>query len=406
MKISTYDLNIKFSQFFFFGLFLGYIVYNIFILFGLPSFLGGYFGGATLLGFIVFSLLLKSTLKNICKTSLFFSSLVIVSFLWVVIVTLASILGGSNSQARMQSYTLLITWLPLFCTGFYIVLAEKEKLKKISVFLLILFAFYAAYHVISTSTYMLPFTKGGDVEDKNFATYQGIARNLSVIGIFLTAYISDKLKNLACVLMVSILLFLVGARSEFYAYMLITLGYHALVAFKLKSSFLVILTFLVFSAGIAINYYEEIQSSRQFNISDLSQDASWALRNEMKEYAIEQIKKHPILGDFGGHGYFDDAQGNSIGSYSHNILSGYQNYGLLFFLSFGAMCYFSFFYSLKKLIQNPRDSDWVCAFLFTFLTAFLITFSKAIFWQVPYLAWGIFMGALYKDKFIKNKPRS
>jgi hypothetical protein len=406
MKISTYHLNIKFSQLFFFGLFLGYILYNIFILFGLPSFLGGYFGGATLLGFIVFSLLLKSTIKNICKTSLFFSSLVIVSFLWVIIVTLVSILDGSNSQARMQSYTLLITWLPLFCTGFYIVLAEKEKLKKISVFLLILFSFYAVYHVISTSTYMLPFTKGGDVDDENFATYQGIARNLTIIGVFLTAYISSKLKNLACVLMLSALLFLVGARSEFYAYMLITLGYHALVAFKLKSSFLVILTFIVFSAGIAINYYEELQSSRQFNISDLSQDASWALRNEMKEYAIEQIKTHPILGNFGGHGYFDDTQGNSIGSYSHNILSGYQNYGLLFFLSYGAMCFFSFFYSLRKLIQAPKDSDWVFAFLLTFLTAFLIIFSKSVFWQVPYLAWGVFMGVLYKDKFIKIKTRS
>lgn len=401
MKISLHEANVSFSKFFFVMLFWGYILYNFAILFGSPSFLGGYFGLATMLGAVVFSILAKPTIINSFKASLFFSILSLGALLCVIVVTATSYLGSNLSAARMQSLTLIVAWIALYCTGFYLVFSEKEKLRKLSIFLIYLFFGYAVYYVITNNAFMLPFVKGGEVDDENLASYQGIARNLLIIGILVIAYTTKRIPNLILAVVLSFILFLVGARSEFYAFILLVLSYHFLAAYKVKSSFTVITFFAVFSVGLFINYYEKIADSRQLNVAAISKDESWQMRQQMQDYAILQIKKNPILGDFGGHGYFSDATGQSVGTYSHNALSGYTNYGLLFFVLFIAMSYLSFIYSALQFIKNPQNEDWIFAFLFTFLMAFLVTFTKPVYWSVIYMAWGVFMGTLYK---IKAKP--
>lgn len=405
MKISLHEANVSFSKLFFVALFWGYILYNFAILFGMPSFLGGYFGLATALGAVVFSLLTKPTIVNSFKASLFFSVLSLGALLCVIVVTATSYLSSNLSAARMQSLTLIVAWIALYCAGFYLVFSEKEKIRKLSIFLIYLFFGYAIYYVITNNAFMLPFVKGGDVDDENLASYQGIARNLLIIGILVIAYTTKRSTNLILAVVLGFILFLVGARSEFYAFILLLLSYHFLSAYKVKSSFIVIVLFAVVSAGLFINYYEKIADSRQLNITSVSKDESWQLRQQMQDFSIQIIKDHPVFGQFGGHGYYGSASGNNIGAYSHNALSGYTNYGLLFFILFIAMCYLSFIYSTLKFINNPKDEDWAFAFLLTFLIAFCITFSKSVYWSPIYLAWGVFMGTIYKDKFIKNNPR-
>lgn len=402
MKISIHEANVSFSKFFFVVLFWGYILYNFAILFGAPSFLGGYFGLATVLGAVVFSVLAKPTIINSFRASYFFTFLSLGSLLWVIAVTAISYLDSNASAARAQSLTLIVAWIALYCTGFYIVFAEKEKLRKLSIFLIFLFLGYTIYYISTNVAFMLPFVKGGEVDDDNLASYQGIARNLLIAGILITAYTKKRIHNLVLAIIISFILFMVGARSEFYAFVLLLLSYHFLSAYKVKSSFIVIILFAVFSTGLFINYYEKISESRQLNITSVSKDESWQMRQQMQDFSLKVIKDHPIFGQFGGHGYFSDANGQNVGSYSHNILSGYANYGLIFFILFAAMCYLSFIYSTLQFIKNPKDEDWIFAFLFTFLVAFLITFSKPVFWSIIYMAWGVFIGVLYKKKYLTN----
>jgi len=402
MKISIHEANVSFSKFFFVVLFWGYILYNFAILFGAPSFLGGYFGLATALGAVVFSILAKPTIINSFRASYFFTFLSLGSLLWVIAITAISYLDSNASAARAQSLTLIVAWIALYCTGFYIVFAEKEKLRKLSIFLIFLFLGYTIYYISTNVAFMLPFVKGGEVDDDNLASYQGIARNLLIAGILITAYTKKRIHNLVLAIIISFILFMVGARSEFYAFILLVLSYHFLSAYKVKSGFIVIVLFAVVSAGLFINYYEKIADSRQLNITSVSKDESWQLRQQMQDFSIQIIKDHPVFGQFGGHGYYGSTNGNNIGAYSHNALSGYTNYGLLFFILFIAMCYLSFIYSTLKFIKNPKDEDWAFAFLFTLLIAFLITLAKPVYWSVIYMSWGVFMGVLYKKKYLIN----
>jgi hypothetical protein len=401
MKISVSDINIKFSYFFILYLFWGYIIYNFLILFGMPSILGGYFGLLTVIGSLGYSLFFTKNMKKVISASYFFSFISLSCFIWALFITLLYINQPERTGAIFQSLTLLVSWYALFFSGFFLPLINFQKFLSISKILLILFLGYTIFYIQTTNLFMLPFTQGGDIEDENLANYQGIARNLLVIGLILIAYTESRIKNLIWSIILAFLLFMIGARSEFYVFVLLIIAYHSIIAIKIKSSFIIIITIILFSLGAFINYYQEISESRQLNILDISHDASWSMRQEMKQFAILQIKESPIFGNFGGHTEFYGPAGNSVGAYAHNALSAYVNYGLVFFILFIAMCYLTFIFSMIQLVKHPKDKEWVLSFLLTFMVAFLVTFSKPVFWQIIYFSWGVFLGVLYKKKYIK-----
>jgi hypothetical protein len=367
----------------------------------MPSILGGYFGLLTVIGSLGYSLFFTKNMKKVISASYFFSFISLSCFIWALFITLLYINQPERTGAIFQSLTLLVSWYALFFSGFFLPLINFQKFLSISKILLILFLGYTIFYIQTTNLFMLPFTQGGDIEDENLANYQGIARNLLVIGLILIAYTESRIKNLIWSIILAFLLFMIGARSEFYVFVLLIIAYHSIIAIKIKSSFIIIITIILFSLGAFINYYQEISESRQLNILDISHDASWSMRQEMKQFAILQIKESPIFGNFGGHTEFYGPAGNSVGAYAHNALSAYVNYGLVFFILFIAMCYLTFIFSMIQLVKHPKDKEWVLSFLLTFMVAFLVTFSKPVFWQIIYFSWGVFLGVLYKKKYIK-----
>lgn len=396
-NINMFEYNKKISEISFFIIFWGYVIYNfILLLFKVPAFLGGYFGFISSLIFIFYFLSFRFVLKDILNSSRFFAFCSIFCFLFALVPTLVSLLYSDLYNASIQSFEMLIYWFSFFILGFYFPFVDKRKINKISVFLIYLFLIYSVYYIYSENKFMLPFGTG-DVDSENISGYQGISRSVFLVALLIISFSKRNYFLYINICVIAFLLFIIGSRSEFYAYILAVLVYHLVISIKIKSTFIMMCLIFCFFAFLFFANYEFISQSRQFNIFDLNSDDSWVLREQMKNFALTQLKNSPLFGQFGGHLEFYKGS-HYTGSYIHNLLSGYINYGLLFLILFSIMCYLSFFYSLKSMFKNLNDQDWVFAFLITFVVAFLVSTTKPVFWTVTYLSWGVFMGTLYKKR--------
>ncbi|MBF7071674.1 hypothetical protein [Aliarcobacter butzleri] len=91
-------------------------------------------------------------------------------------------------------------------------------------------------------------------------------------------------------------------------------------------------------------------------ISQISQDGSFNERLEQFKYGIEAIKNNWFFGQYAGQVIFHEGSKYSagLGSYMHNILSFYRQYGLVFFLIFSI--YYLYLY-LKIYLQFLKSDD-------------------------------------------------
>lgn len=116
---------------------------------------------------------------------------------------------------------------------------------------------------------------------------------------------------------------------------------------------------------------------------------------------MKDIYQNPILGNFGGH-----VRDGSVGEGAHNIYSAYSNYGLVFFILFISINLYIAIKSTAKVIKFPNNKEWGFVFLLSFSVVLLLFTGKSVFWIVPYLLWGVFLGIEYSEKNIYNITKS
>ncbi|WP_262933928.1 hypothetical protein, partial [Acinetobacter baumannii] len=249
---------------------------------------------------------------------------------------------------------------------------------------------YIIYFIITEGRIMLDFGTSDDFDRDVVSGYQGIARSFLIIAIIVTVFLKNRINAILATLIFGFILFVVGARSEFYGFIAAVLLYHSIMSLKYKTSFIAIALLLSTSVFLGIYYFNELMESRQLQVLDLSHSSSWVAREDMKQFAIKQIIESPVFGEFGGHVKY-----HSIGTYAHNALSGYVNYGLLFFVLYTVTIFSMFINSLYALIKSPSSKEWTLSFMFSFIVLFLIITAKPVFWPITYLAIGIYLGAKY-----------
>lgn len=391
-KINILHLAENLSSLHILLLFTGFAFYHTLVLNHLiPSFLGGYFGLFSVLAFITMLPFLKIFFSKSIPSAPLFSIINIFAFLNLFLVTLIfSYYNGFYNDAVIQSFEVLIYWLSFMLIGFFFVLTDKTKLLKIFNYFTFFYVLYIVYYILSEGQLMLSFGNSDDFEKGEVSGYQGIARSFLIIALISTAFINNRVKAIFLALLFAFILFVIGARSEFYGFVGAILLYHSIMLFKFKSSFIAIGTLLSITFFLGLYYFDSLMESRQLQVLDLGNSSSWIARQDMKEFAINQIKNSPFLGEFGGHVKYQ-----SVGTYAHNSLSGYVNYGLLFFILYMFLNIYAFIISLYKVIKNPSSKEWTLSFLITFVVLFLIITAKPVFWPITYLSLGIFIGARY-----------
>ena len=394
-NINIQKISLSLGAFCFTLLFAGFVFYHTLVLNQLiPPLFGGFFIQAAVISLILLAPFSLRFLNQTLKTSFYFSFFQLTAFLLVTIITIIFIYyDGPTSPAVLQSFLLLFCWITLILIGYFFIQYPKEKILRNLLIFSGLFFIYAIFYMITEGKFMLKFGASENSNLGEVAGYQSIARSFLLISFFCIAFVKKRIISIIITLGFTIILFSIGARSEFYAFLAAIFAYHILLSLKLKTSMIAIILILISSLGLGTYFFDHISESRQFQVFNLDESTSWNAREEFEKKAMRDIYQNPFLGNFGGH-----VRDGSVGEGAHNIYSAYSNYGLVFFVIFIAINVYIFIKSIIKLIKFPYNKDWNFIFLLAFSVVLLLFTGKSVFWIVPYLLWGAFLGVEYSEK--------
>ncbi|WP_157966523.1 hypothetical protein [Fastidiosibacter lacustris] len=211
----------------------------------------------------------------------------------------------------------------------------------------------------------LIFTYGYSADSNLIASYQGMASSYLMLLILLLVATRRKDVKLLFAFVGMVALFFIGARTQFVMGAMI----FTLMLFKYHPKFTFILMFI---GGISLCFYPEIllmHDSRIFNLFHLAHDTSFKARIQMFDAGIQDIINHPILGVYGGQVYYFD----DLGSYIHNALSVWRQFGVFVFLVYVYVIMRSF----SALFIYARKSSSVEIVLFYAIAIIVgLTFSQ------------------------------
>ena len=323
-NINIQKFTLGLGAFCFTLLFVGFVFYHTLVLNQIiPSFLGGFFIQVATMSLILLAPFSLRFLNQTLKTSFYFSFFQLTALLLVTIITIIYIYyDGLTSPAVIQSLLLLFCWITLILIGYFFIQHPKEKLLKKLLIFSGLFFLYTLFYMIKEGSFMLKFGASENSDLGEVAGYQSIARSFLLISFFCITFLQGRLFSSFVTLGFIIILFAIGARSEFYAFLAAILAYHALLSSKLKTSLIIVIFILFSSIGLGTYFFEDLSESRQFQIFNLDESTSWNAREDFEKKAIKDIYQNPILGNFGGH-----VRDGSVGEGAHNIYSAYSNYG-------------------------------------------------------------------------------
>jgi hypothetical protein len=149
----------------------------------------------------------------------------------------------------------------------------------------------------------------------------------AIVSILILTTIGKKYFKIFIFFISSIFLFAIGSRTSLYLYIFISIFYFIRnVSYKY---IFISMMFLIGSVFYLINTNKiDIEHDRRIAILyNLSSDGSYNSRENLLKNGLNSILNNPVLGDYGG----QFKKYNDIGSYIHNILSYYRQFGLVVF---------------------------------------------------------------------------
>ena len=395
VKAAKFVANIGFVL-----LFPGFLLYHLSLAaLSLPPFLGGMYGITSAVLVIPLGLLSFKLLRRLLRSSPLYVTITVMFFIYVLgwtAIHFFIIDAFYIETATIQAIESLVLWLALFFIGVYFDL-NSPWISKIFWAVFIYLLVFLAYYVIQSGNLMFYARQLYGVE--YVTTYQGFARSMLVVSLFLLARPLSSLMRFCLILGSMFILFVIGARSEFYGFILLlfvllpTLSVH-----NWKYGLLITVSVIILAIILSSNY-EYLVHSRQFAILNLQSDSSYQARKMLETIAINQITKNPLIGCFGGH----IAEAGGAGYYAHNLLSSWVSFGLMGFLFYIAIsivpAIHSFIHFLKKGDKGPL---WMFSFEINFVCFILILAAKSVFWPLPALGWGVYLQAQLQRKLARK----
>lgn len=219
-------------------------------------------------------------------------------------------------------------------------------------------------------------------------SYQGFAMALIICALIGAASVSGTVKRLAIHAVFTYALFLIGARSEFLAYIMFAAVFE-FVAVRNKPRFLAV-SMVVVTVAAAVLMAEDLdtEGNRIARLADLSADNSFNNRMDYFYRGLEQIWNSPIFGQYGGYDYSE---------YAHHIISAWVDLGFLGFVIVVAMIALIGICIWGRLSAGNRSAEIaLLSGIFVACVALLLTskyFSYAMFAAVIGMASSILSGS-------------
>jgi len=281
----------------------------------------------------------------------------------------------------------------MFFVGFFMDIESRILMSTLRFSLFLMFIFLVVYAFLSGG--VMFYAREFFESENSVATYQGFARSalLTILPLLAVAH-TAKLKLLIGLVGVYVL-FVLGARSEFFSFLIWLIGFAA--SFILRSRWGMIFGLVaLISVLFGVWSLSDLSStSRQLEVTNLSESTSWVARQQLFNSTISVVDSSPLLGDFGAH----IRVGGDAGSYSHNALSAWVNYGVVGFIFyilsiFSAFCITAYHLVFRNNTCLKRDQTF--SFSVLFFVLLLILISKPVFWPITGLAMGLYFKSTVK----------
>lgn len=310
---------------------------------------------------------------------------------WAVFHYLMGSQFQQNIVALEKSGRMVVLYFALFYLGSYI-FPEKW-------FTLILYLSFFGMILLTLinidPSRMMFYAKVQFEVSEGVAKYQGFARSFAATAIILIG-ITCRIYWQAALTMISLLvLYFLGARSEFYGFVIVAFV-SWLVA--MRSSTLLIRLFFsaIFVCCLILFFSIQISefSNRQFEIFKVFQSTSVARRLQYLSQGWHYISNSVVLGDYAG-----QLRNGEFGSYIHNLLAAWRQFGILGFGLYFSLSILSLLIPVNRVVfRESNDPNWRIALYMNCYTFILSVAAKSVFGGLAPLSWGLTLNALRKEQ--------
>ena len=253
-------------------LYPGYLFYHTLVALGLiPAFLGGMFGLMTVLLAALYLPLLPYLQRDLLSLVPGYALGVIGLLGFVLVWSGAGYLvedGTAMRVAAIQSVETVVLWLVLFLLAYRLPLEARWLVGGMWLAFAITVIYLAVF--AATTGQVMFVARGLGESTEEVSTYQGYARSALVMLVFLIAVSRSALARAAVIGLGSFVMFLLGARSELYGFLLLAMGLLMLWSGMSARYLLILLAVLGLGVATVVSQFEAIAESRQFQVLDLA----------------------------------------------------------------------------------------------------------------------------------------
>lgn len=392
-KISNASFLILFPGFFFYHSALGLQI--------IPPVLGGYFSPVSL---VVTPILLILYVVNVLGSRALFTRIdfgfFAYLFYFVFIISVNAIFFDVNSDVVRMHLVAILHLTAVFIIFKFSVFNSKTVWWG-------LFACWVGMTMIifflSSDGFFYLREQEATTNQDYVATYQGFGRSYFLTFLVLVPFIGNMPFRLVVYAFSIAALFVNGSRSEFVGAIVVT----ALFEIFWSRQRLLALLLAVILGALFVLYADEfsklLPGNRTLQLLDLSECGSCDERNVTVVYAIEVIKKFPLLGDFGN--YLIDIENQRPGSYAHNILSAWVDLGLVGFTWLLLLFAFPLFTIAVEAFSSKESrnlSEVLLPFSLLLVTIFLLFIAKQFTYMLIGAALGSYANYRYRRRCVER----
>lgn len=283
---------------------------------------------------------------------------------------------------RISTYQLKIVmyYFIYYCAGLYFI--ENFNNKSFRVVVFVIYIIHSAIILINIDMNSFILSYSG-INYKTYQIYNTIGDKYAILSILSFALYPQK--KYAFFIISSICLFLIGSRTAFFSYLFVIIILITKYSLGQKNQlFLSCLIFFGFLYYLSTtDYFIIIQHSRMIEFFITKYDSSL---NSRATFFFEQwpnLLDHWLYGDYAG----QVSQYGSLGSYIHNYLSLWRQYGLIPFVCFVSFTIFLYKKVLFLWIDN-KESNIFC-FVFGYMTFMLVEIIISRSYSFPYIWFGL-----------------
>lgn len=302
-------------------------------------------------------------------------------FLYVVIYYsfLGDLIDGANRSLFFYHLVGILMYVVSYIVGRNFV-KQKEKTLIIIFLLMTLKVVFNA----DLSVFRIDLSS---VDDNLKGLYLGLSDIFCIFAIILIGVVKKHEWKIYLFMLSLAPLFILNSRSSLYIYIFSSLFYFLIFfrASKILYLFSLASVLLFFYSDKFLSIFSE--NNRMFSIFSVGgvMDESSQERLILSKQGLNQIYNNIILGDYGGvvRLYGD------LGAYIHNILSYWQNYGLIAFL----FClYFFIFQPVKagfSLCKFRSEDDYHYIFILSTYLILTLLFTRSYNWYFSWFILGV-----------------